>query len=1369
MPGSLREPGQLAVVRVLDRSGRPVGTGILIGRRHVVTAGHNLTAALGRPDVLGGTVRLDFPLVAAGVEVQATVERYVPARSGTASDLGGLVLATDPPDGVLPAPVVAGTPGPGVRFLLYGVPAGREAGFWTEGSVLGLTAGRLLQVRTTAGSPVGIVPGYSGGPLWTPERAGVLGIVLSAEERLRWSTAYALPMGEVFALWPDAVEASRPPTPYRGLTAFDSTDRDVFFGRQRETDVLVERVRNNPVTVVTAGPGIGKSSLVRAGVTPAMRERGHRVGFVDVGVAGRRAEHLVADALVPLSTGTDARLTERLEEADRLAAVIAAGGLGPVVAALGRPAPVVLVVDQLEELVAADPDLVEAVFALLLPHCRRGDHRLGDLRVIACLRLDYLGAAATSVPVEVLEAPFVLAPMGATALTEAILRPAERTGAVRFAAETAEQIVADAAASAAGSPGELLPLIELTATELWEKANGTPIDLGDYHRGGGVATALVRMADQAVDRLGVTGAEGAARLLTRLVRVGAEPAQDTRATMTADELDRNEWETVQRLAGSRLLTVVERTDGELAVRLAHDALITRWDRLRGWVETDRAFRSWQDQVAAGRRRWQSGRDPEALLRGAALGEAMDWWQRRPTDLTPDERRYVEASRVEATRERRRRVRHRVVLAGFLALTVALLLGAVTLVPLSRERLADSLMDAAAGLGDDPAARILVETAALRMRPRPDTTRAVLDELLTHTDTEALLPVDGQVERLATLGDDRLLVVDTGGLTVWDVDDHPARIVHREDGATAAAASADGRLVAVGFGSGRLVVRDSATWAERGGYEGPQNTDATGASVAALSFDAEGKRLAVAGTLSRRVRLIDLTSSAVRDRVVDDAPVLSYEEVGFTPDGSVLASAGQVLGARVWDPRSDRVRPVTADPRDTRAGVLPGPVSWVYRCVASELRLVDPGSGGVLRRDPVQDSRCAVTVGAVAGTRVLRIDDQDVDPLGAGTVVRRRLELFDGDRLLGIYPVGAASPRSGQYALTARGGHLAFLDGRVVRLVRIPANAAPPSGPYAEARFLDGGGVVAARGVADLEVLAPDGATVASRRGTGPTASLDVAPDGRTLAVLVATDERGLHVDRYRLPELEPLGTSLPVVASAPGPEPVGLTTLTDGRLVVRLGAELLVYVRPSDSAPPRRLFLAGDGRHRRDSTAVVARPGTSQVAVIAPGGSGLQLVDVGAGTVGPVWGPLPGGETRTITFTDDGARAVIRGDEGVTELDPSRGVITAVRKGASFAELPDDGPRADEILRGWPSVLDAWGYPADVRSVWPPGPRSPVSSVFVLLSPDRSRLLVIAGQRLLVLPSDPAQWRAPLCRIVEPSRERARHHLEPLAVLKEAC
>ncbi len=1343
-----------------------------------MTAGHNVQAGTQH-------VRLDFPLVAPGVVRTAEVAVSVPAVPHAASDLCGLVLAGEPPAGLDPAPVLLDAPAVGTAFQLFGVPANRDAGFWIEAVCRGLTGGRLIQVQVASGSPIGIVRGYSGGPLWAADQRAVFGIVLTAEEGLAWTTGYALPTAEIFRLWPDLAAACRPPSPYRGLSAFDEADHATFFGRDAEAERLARKVRASPATLVVSGPGLGKSSLVRAAVLPRLRESGHQVAYLDTGTPGRTAVEQAADALAPLTGQPGATAVERVTAAATVAELIGQGQLSQLIGELAGDGPVVLVADQLEELLARDPRAVAQLFELLLPHAATrvdGGYRL---RLLGCLRIDYLPAATAHLPVAAVEEPYNLAPLSAAGLAEAIRRPAELSGYIRFTPETVERIVDDADRSTGGTPGDLLPAIEFTATELWQRSTGSTVTVEEYHRLGGVSGALVRVANEAVDRLEPDLATVTPRLLTRLVRVGAEPIQDTRVTVLSDELPAGYWAVAQRLASARLVTVTERPDGRLGVRLAHDALLTQWDRLRGWIAGDRAFRFWQADLDAARRRWQGGQEPGALLRGGVLETAVRWSRERPDDLSGPEREFIAASVAEAANERARRIRQRVLVGGFVALLAIVTGVAAVLVPLARSRLTDTLVARSRALGAaDEASRLLVDAAAQRLASRPDTTRAMLDDLLTEAGVVAMLPEPETMTGVAAAGDGSRILVRDGGnrVSVWDVAGRSPRLTRTEQGVSALATSGDGRRVAMADLAGRITVRDAGTWAVLGLYQAPPSTSSESAAVKALALDTTGVRLAAVSGSSRRVRRWDLAAGTTQELVIAPDDPFAFEHLGFTDEGGLIAgSLFDDAAAYLWEPAAAQARRMVPDPTlrpDDSELIAYGPRSALLSCRSGTITVLDPQTRAAIPglASPGQSCFGWLTTSppavAVAGDRIVyRADGNAAD----GVV--RMLTVYDRGQLAAALPPrhltgGQAGRLDGHYSLTAGGRYLVDAAGSAIRVIRLPGQPLLSINGIERAAFLGDDSLLALRIDGLLQRVDPGGALAGSRQTglTGPVACAVTADGSAAVVVGRDGDGNGYSLHRYTLPDLEPLGVAVPIRAT-PGTAdpPLAVTALSDGRLVVRMDNTLLVYPRQPESAAPRTMTLSA-GANDAALRVLAARPHTSEVAVVAPSGSGFQLIDVDRMSAGPAWGPFAGGDTHNVLFDRTG-RAVLIATATAVTVDPVTGRLDDPRG----TPVPDESSWSisgtAESVTGWAGVLAGWGLPPDTPKLWPDAttPAADQGYQQIALSGDGRRFAVFGSGQLAVFPTDPADWRAGTCRRIAATHDTARGHLDPLPWLIDPC
>ena len=276
--------------------------------------------------------------------------------------------------------------------------------------------------------------------------------------------------------------------PFKGLAAFESSDAEFFCGRDRIVSELIARLAEWPLVGILGPSGIGKSSLMRAGVLPALR-----AGALP-GSAGWRQ--------VLLRPGTDP-----VRELDR--------ALGGETERPGRGLRTVLAVDQLEDLfTVCDDDSLRREFLERLV-ALAGDHERRTL-VLCTLRADFYGRLSVYPRFgELLSRSHALVgPMDRAELRDAIERPAARAGL-----EVEDGLVEVLSAEVADEPGSL-PLLSTTLLELWQARDGRVLRLQDYRATGGVRSGVARIAESAYTRLSDDERRVARDVLLRLADVG---------------------------------------------------------------------------------------------------------------------------------------------------------------------------------------------------------------------------------------------------------------------------------------------------------------------------------------------------------------------------------------------------------------------------------------------------------------------------------------------------------------------------------------------------------------------------------------------------------------------------------------------------------------------------------------------------------------------------------------------------------------------------------------------------------------------------------------------------------------------------------
>jgi serine/threonine protein kinase/formylglycine-generating enzyme required for sulfatase activity/outer membrane murein-binding lipoprotein Lpp len=531
-------------------------------------------------------------------------------------------------------------------------------------------------------------------PRCDPRLAAIIDRCLRRDALARYASADDL-LAALEALQPMGREVEIPEgNPYRGLQAFESKHRAVFFGRAAEIRAVLERLRADALVVVAGDSGVGKSSLVKAGVVPLVEEGnldGSRQWASATITPGRYPLPTLLAALAGLFDMSEETLSEQVKEGPDALVRALRKQLGD---ARGR----LLVIDQFEELATIGGAEEVAIVGPLLARLASG---LPGLRVIATVRGDFLTRVAQvpGIGDELSRAIYILRPLSPEGAREAIVGPARVKG-VSFESET----LVDALVKA-GSQGSL-PLLQFALAELWEIRDQAAayISAADLTKIGGVTGALARHGDAALAQLIPEQRIAARRVLMRLVTV-----DDTRAVRTEEELVAGSAAAeaaLKALVRSRL--VVAREVGDQAVfEIAHEALISGWATLGAWLEEEREVRAVRHRLELAVTEWERlGRSRDALWSGKPLQEVLAL---EPATLRPKEREFVAACKAAAARlQRLRRVA-----AVAVPVVAALIYGAVWLQ--GHRALMAKIDEHVAAAQEDGAAadRLLAESNALR--------------------------------------------------------------------------------------------------------------------------------------------------------------------------------------------------------------------------------------------------------------------------------------------------------------------------------------------------------------------------------------------------------------------------------------------------------------------------------------------------------------------------------------------------------------------------------------------------------------------------------------------------------------------------------
>lgn len=726
--------------------------------------------------------------------------------------------------------------------------------------------------------------------------------------------------------------------PYPGLQPFGPRSADLFFGREQLTAALVSRLADRltvagPLIVVGAS-GAGKTSLLRAGLVPAIADgdlpaTGSRYWPLEFFNPTQRPLRELAIRIAQLNRGPASHFDAALRAEPRHSPILirqalltyqrrleresgAGAAAGP---ALGA-ARLLLIIDQFEEVFTQCEDEEERtafIDALLAAAGAAGGSESPDAPalVVLGLRADfYARASAYRNLVPYLQDNQVLVgAMNEAEIRGAVEGPAKAANLVIDAGLTGMLMSDLGVRRAAGPPASAdsyesgrLPLLAQALHETWKRRDGRRLTVAGYQASGGVDGAVANAAEAVYERLDAAGQKACQRIMLRLTGLG-EGTADTRRRTTVAELtgitETNPsqetvranvaWNVLSSFVEARLLTAEtsERDEtgmhGEATVEISHEALLWAWPRLRDWLAEDRDGQRIHRDITIGAQGWRAaGGEPSQLFSGLRLAVARDWQARHDAELNPQERLFLEASK--RAEDHRNVVRRRVIAGLSAALALLIIAGLVVAQQVQRASQEHALAAA------NQAAEIAAEAA--QMRTANPSLAAQLDLYLQRRD-----PTADYESRLVDIANHPLSDPVTGSTAGIDA------VSFSRDGHTMAVSCEDGTIRLWNVpASGRVTMI------------GRPIAVANGSTNAALSSD--GRTLAASdGDGAVWVwNVADHAHPAGKRRL--GQPADNATAVAFSPDGHLLAAA-DVHGAALWrigtDGQATPIGQLTAGP------------------------------------------------------------------------------------------------------------------------------------------------------------------------------------------------------------------------------------------------------------------------------------------------------------------------------------------------------------------------------------------------------------------------------------------------------------------------
>jgi WD40 repeat protein/transcriptional regulator with XRE-family HTH domain len=1139
---------------------------------------------------------------------------------------------------------------------------------------------------------------------------------------------------------------------YKGLNYFDEADADLFVGREELTFKLVERVlsltssaspNQHRFLAVVGASGSGKSSLVRAGLIPALRWNKKSIDWhIHIFTPTAHPLESLAASLTHESNSVmaTATLIDDLARDPRSLQIFAKHKLGSK-----DGSNLLLAVDQFEELFALCRSEEErlAFIGNLLTAASEAD---GPVILLIVLRADFYAHCAHYIQLRTALAKNqeYIGAMSEEELRHAIEEPARR-GRWEFEPGLVDLLLHDV-----GREPGALPLLSHALLETWQRRRGRVMTLSGYTSSGGVRGAIAETAEAVfADQFTHEQQEVARRIFLRLTELGDETATgDTRRRATFNELILKPEETntthslLKVLADARLIVT-----GEDTVEVAHEALIREWPRLRAWLEDNREGLRLHRQLADTAWEWNAlHREPEMLYRGARLTQAQDWAATHNDEMNPLEREFLNASVLGAEREAAEREAQRqreleaaqklaesenqraeeqtsfakqmstrakyltgafivALLMAFIALYFGSQARETAMTAQNDKRLATARELAAASLNNlsvDPERSILLAlqsvstTRLVDGKVLPESLealhRAIVSSPIRMTLRDhgtkvysAAFSPDGK--QLATIGDD-------GTAIIWNP--NTGEELLRLPGATKPsdlyteqriAYSPDGKLLAA-CDSNQLKIYDPTSGELRMALSGHEK------DVISVTFSRDGKYLAT-GSVDTTVRIWDASSG----RLIRVLKGQSAEVGGlvFSPDGKLLLTSSEDGTLIVWDVETGKllrsfpdftVYKVSFSPDGTRLAVATfnGLKVWKYA-----LNSAEPIS--------LEESEAILTI-SDGGSGIFSPDGKWLAALSLSAASGNAVKLWNAN--------------TGQELLTMV-GHTAWVAGLA---------------------------------------FSPDGKRLASTSLDGTVRIWSLTPGGETVAVLAPPAGYGNRVD-YN-PNGQELATN-----GGDGTATIWNAETGEARLIVT-----------GHDAEVMNMAFSPDGKRfataSLDATAIVWDSITGKklltlsgheagVRDIAFSLDGSLIATGGFDKTARIWDATTGVELRKITghegivpgvaFSPDGARLATASTDGtarIWEVKTGNLIFTLVGHASGVVDIafsPDGKKMAtasgDATAKIWDAttgkeLLTLTGHSAELRSV----AFSPDGNLLATGSTDNAAKIwdVETGQELLTLP-----------------------------------
>jgi len=436
--------------------------------------------------------------------------------------------------------------------------------------------------------------------------------------------------------------------PYLGLQPFEYEQANYFGGREKAIRALLDLLTNNRFVAVIGASGSGKSSLVKAGLVPELKENDRIPGSRDWEIVPFRPSQHTSPA-----DDLEALLAEKHEQQQ----------------------PFLLFIDQFEEIFTPyQPEeenqqqneeqaqqAKEKQQRFIQAIAEEAHNITSDSRIVITLRGDFLDQLAQYPEAAELinqaePTTYLVSPLNARELQEAVEKPAAQHG-VTVEDDLIDEITKDMQGQA-GS----LPLLQYALKELWQECiqgESRQLTLEGYEKIGRIQGALQKRAEEVYEQFQPEEQALVKPLMLELVQ-GKEPNL-TRRRVTRSEL-RHLAPVIERLTAERLLV----KDNNM-IEVAHEALFSAWGRYKKWITENSESIQRRDRLQADYNEWDrqrqgepaqlKGKRPsdEFLLPPGRLAEVEEWLATTRYPIKAEQKDFIEKSKQKRDREKRKAV------------------------------------------------------------------------------------------------------------------------------------------------------------------------------------------------------------------------------------------------------------------------------------------------------------------------------------------------------------------------------------------------------------------------------------------------------------------------------------------------------------------------------------------------------------------------------------------------------------------------------------------------------------------------------------------------------------------------------------------